>query len=166
MEGAMYDKETLQKLYRYCYALTCNEQNAYDLLQNALEKYLASPNTADQVNAYIKRIIRNQFVDDCRRQNIVQFEEVDEGNLPADFDIQTLESIVINDDLVDKVLTHLDPGERELVYFWAVEGYSTSQIAEQMAMPRGTVLSKIYRMRKKLVKYFGNDVRSASGAQL
>ena len=162
----MYDKEMLQKLYRYCYALTCNEQNAYDLLQNALEKYLASNIKVDHVSAYIKRIIHNQFIDDCRRQKIVQFDDIEEENLPADFDMRTLESIVINDDLAEKVLAFLAPGERELVYFWAIEGYSTSQIAEHMEMPRGTVLSKIYRMREKLVKHFDGDVRSVAGAQI
>ena len=150
----MYDKETLQKLFRYCYALTCNEQNAYDLLQDSLERYIKSDNTTNQPAAYIKRIIHNKFVDDCRRQKIVQFEAVEEDNLPTDINMQTLESIVINEDLAGKVLQYLDPGEREIVYFWAVEGFSTSQIAEQLDMPRGTVLSKIYRMRKKLVGHF------------
>jgi len=150
----MYDKETLQKLFRYCYALTCNEQDAYDLLQDSLERYMKSGNTSNQPSAYIKRIIHNKFVDDCRRQNIVQFETVEEDNLPTDIDMQTLESIVINEDLADKVLRCLDPGEREIVYFWAVEGFSTSEISEQLEMPRGTVLSKIYRMRKKLLEQF------------
>jgi len=150
----MYDKDTLQKLFRYCYALTCNEQNAYDLLQDSLERYIKSDNTTNQPTAYIKRIIHNKFVDDCRRQKIVQFEAMEEENLPTDIDMQALESIVINEDLAGKVLQYLDPGEREIVYFWAVEGFSTSQIAEQLDMPRGSVLSKIYRMRKKLVEHF------------
>ena len=153
----MYDKETLQKLFRYCYSLTCNEPDAYDLLQSAVEKYLKSRNTAQQPIAYIRRIIHNQFVDDCRRQKIVQFETIEEDNLPTDFDMQTLESVVINEDLADKVLQYLDPGEREIIYFWAVEGFSTSQIADQLDVPRGTVLSKIYRMRKKLIEKFDSE---------
>lgn len=77
---------TLQTLYRYCYSLTCNEHNAYDLLQNALEKFIKANNTATNSNAYIKKIIHNQFVDDCRRQQIIAFEAIDEESPPADFD--------------------------------------------------------------------------------
>ena len=35
----MFDKEMLQKLYRYSYSLTCDEHDAYDLLQTSLEKF-------------------------------------------------------------------------------------------------------------------------------
>ena len=152
----MFDKATLQQLYRYCYSLTCNEHNAYDLLQSALEKFIKTNNTALNTNAYIKRIIHNQFVDDCRRQQIIAFEEIDEQSPPADFDTQTLESIVINDNMAAKVLQYLKPDEREIMYFWAIEGMSTAQVAEQLEIPKGTILSKIYRMREKLQKQFAD----------
>ena len=150
----MFDTKALQQLYRYCYTLCCNEHNAYDLLQTSIEKYLRSNHHASNPIAYTKRIIHNQFIDDCRRHNIVQFESVEEDHLPTDIDIQTLESIIINDDMVEKVLDYLDPGEREIIYFWAIEGFSTSQIAEQLEIPKGTILSRIYRLRKKLISQF------------
>ena len=152
----MFDKATLQQLYRYCYSLTCNEHNAYDLLQSALEKFIKTNNKALNTNAYIKRIIHNQFVDDCRRQQIIAFEEIDEQSPPADFDTQTLESLVINDNMAAKVLQYLKPDEREIMYFWAIEGMSTAQVAEQLEIPKGTILSKIYRMREKLQKQFAD----------
>lgn len=49
--------------------------------------------------------------------------------------------------MAEKVLQYLKPDEREIFYFWAIEGMSTAQVAEQLETPKGTILSKIYRMR-------------------
>ena len=160
----MFDKDVLQQLYRYSYSLTCDEHNAYDLLQGALEKFIKSNNEASQPIAYMRKIIYNQFIDDCRRQKIVQFEELEETNLPTDFDVQTLEELQVNQDMAEQILQSLEPDEREIMYCWAIEGFSTSEIAEKLKKPKGTILSKIYRMRKKLIEKFGehsNDVMEA-----
>lgn len=153
----MFDKQALQQLYRYCYSLTCDSQNAHDLLQNALEKFIRASNNKIHPVAYMKGIIRNQFIDDCRKNKIVQFESIDDTEPPADFDVQTLESIVISENMVEQVLRYLDPDEREIIYLWAIEGLSTLQVAEQLDKPKGTILSKIYRMRKKIVEKFSAD---------
>jgi len=157
----MFDKEILQQLYRYAYSLTCNEHDAYDLLQGSIEKFIKSNTEANQPTAYIKKIIYNRFIDECRRQKIVQFESVDERGLPADFDVQTLEELMVNESMAEQILNSLEPDEREIIYCWAIEGFSTSEIAEKLEKPKGTILSKIYRMRKKLIEQFGensNDV--------
>jgi len=153
----MFDKQQLQNLYRYCYSLTCEKQNAYDLLQNSLEKYIKKNGSKTRPIAYMKGIIRNQFIDDYRRNKIVQFEEMEESVVAADFDVRTLESIVINENMVEHVLRHLDDDEREIIYHWAIEGLSTSQISDELGKPKGTILSKIYRMRKKIIEQFSMD---------
>jgi RNA polymerase sigma-70 factor (ECF subfamily) len=40
--------------------------------------------------------------------------------------------------------------EREILFLWAVEGYSTDEVARHLDRPRGSVLSIIHRMRKRL----------------
>ena len=153
----MFDKDVLHVLYRYSYSLSCDENNAYDLLQAALEKFIKSNVVVKQPVAYMKKIIYNQFIDDCRRQKIVQFENFEETTLPADFDVQTLEELVVNEDMAKQILQSLEPDEREIMYCWAIEGFSTSEIALKLEKPKGTILSKIYRMRKKLVEQFGRN---------
>lgn len=150
----MFNKDALQQLYRYSYSLTCNEHNAHDLLQSALEKFIKLNIEVNQPVAYMKKMIYNRFIDECRREKIVQFESTEEADLPADFDVQTLEEIFINENLAEQVLQSLEPGEREIMYCWAIEGFSTSEIAIKLEMPKGTILSKIYRMRKKLITQF------------
>ncbi len=160
----MFNEQTLQELYRYCYSLTCDEHNAYDLLQASIEKFINLNVKASEPAAYIKKMIYNRFIDACRREKIVQFENIDEAILPVDFDVQTLEELLVSEDMVKQILQSLDPDEREIMYCWAIEGFSTAEIAKKIEKPKGTILSKIYRMRKKLIKKFGehsNDVVEA-----
>lgn len=152
----MFDQDALNKLYRFCYSLTVDESNAYDLLQNALEKYLKSKTTKDHDLAFMYQIIRHQFIDDYRKQSkqqTVPFEEKDH----IDFDVKTLESINIDEDLIEQVLTSLQPLEREILFYWSIEGYSTQQVAEMLEMPKGTVLSKIHRMRQRIKQQFSKQ---------
>lgn len=150
----MFNKDALQQLYRYSYSLTCDEHDAYDLLQGALEKFIKLNVEANQPVAYMKRIIYNRFIDECRREKIVQFESTEEADFPADFDVQTLEELLVNENMAEQILQSLEPNEREIMYCWAIEGFSTSEIAIKLEMPKGTILSKIYRMRKKLIEQF------------
>lgn len=162
----MFDKEILQQLYRYAYSLTCNEHDAYDLLQGAIEKFIKCKVEASQPTAYVKKIIYNRFIDECRRQKIVQFENLEEAALPADFDVQTLEELLVNEAMAEQILQSLEPDEREIMYCWAIEGFSTSEIAEKLEKPKGTILSKIYRMRKKLIEQFGSNSNDVMEAEL
>lgn len=152
----MFDQQSLNKLYRFCYSLTTDEANAYDLLQNSLEKFLKSKHEKENSLAYMYQIIRHQFIDDYRKQSkqtSIPFEEQDY----FDFDVKTLESVSIDEDLIEQVLIYLKPLEREILFYWAVEGYTTQQIAEMLALPKGTVLSKIYRMRQRINKQFNEQ---------
>jgi RNA polymerase sigma-70 factor (ECF subfamily) len=152
----MFNKDALQKFYQYCYVLTCDEHNAFDLLQTALEKYLRQNINPAHPTAYMKRIIHNQFIDEYRRNNKIQMDSLEDVDLPIDFDIRTLESIAISSEMVEQIFSMLEPEDREILYFWAVEGFSTSQISELLQTPKGTILSRIYRMRHKLINEFSD----------
>ena len=150
----MFNKDALQQLYRYAYSLTGDEHDAYDLLQGALENFIKMKVDATKPMAYLKKVIYNRFVDNCRREKVIQFESTEEADLPADFDVQTLDEILVNENMAEKIIQSLDPCEREIMYCWAIEGFSTSEVANKLDMPKGTVLSKIYRMRKKLIEKY------------
>ena len=146
-----FDRPRLNRFYQYCYALTRHEQDAYDLLQNAIEKLLmqssAQPNVGE---AYLYRIIRNAFIDQYRRQQRFEHEAFDEDQHSVDFDIATLESISINREHLNKLMTEISTTEREILFLWGVEEYTTQEVADLMNIPKGTVLSRIFRLRKKL----------------
>ena len=153
----MFNKDDLQLLYRYAYSLTCDEHNGYDLLQAALEKFIKLDVEVNHPLAYMKKIIYNRFIDDCRHQKLIPLERFEESDFPADFDVQTLEELLVNENMVEKIFQCLEPDEREILYCWAIEGFSTSEIAIKLEKPKGTVLSKIYRMRERIGKQFSKD---------
>ncbi len=156
----MFNNEQLNALYRYCFSLTADEHESYDLLQSSLEKFLkADLDAVDNNNAYMKRIIRNQYIDECRKKSKIDEEEFDETVTYVDMDTDALEKIVASQYQVEAVWRKLTSSEREIMYLWAVEGYTTNELAEFLDMSRGTLLSKIHRLRKRLEQQFDESSR-------
>ncbi|HBO96403.1 MAG TPA: hypothetical protein DD667_24220, partial [Gammaproteobacteria bacterium] len=160
---ALFSADELNRLYRYGLSLTGERDRAYDLLQTALEKYLRQSQAPANAMRYVRKIMHNQFIDDYRQQRHITTVELDEQAL-LDFDVRTLEQMVIDEQTLDQVWRLLDPLERELMYLWAVEGFTAQQIATELEQPRGSVLSRIHRIRKKLTTAMPmHDVRSERG---
>ena len=57
-------------------------------------------------------------------------EEYDDTVMYIDTDIRCLENIVASEYQVQAIWQKLTSSEREIMYFWAIEGYSTSELAE------------------------------------
>ena len=152
------DRENLQKLHRYAYSLTANEADAYDLLQSAIETSLNRP--ADSVNktiAYIRMIMKNRFIDDYRHKQSFPLEDIDDHS-PVSMDESSLEDIVIASHDLTVLWKTLESIDREVLFFWAVEGFSMREIADKLDISRGTLLSRIHRLRKKLTAQ-GDDMQ-------
>lgn len=142
-------RSDLQILYRYCYSLTNNKNEADDLLQSGLEKWIKSAKSNDTNLAYIRKIIRNQFIDQCRRKKLVVFEPFDH-TMPLMMSSESMEQAVIDTQEIDLLMNKLNAGERETLFLWAVLEYSASEIATETGEPRGTILSRLYRIKSKM----------------
>jgi RNA polymerase sigma factor (sigma-70 family) len=142
-----FDRPTLDRLFRYCLALAGNREDAEDLLHTALERFLRKrPDEVAEPVAYIRRIARNHHFDRLRRVRVVQMEALDNPALHAEVE-HDLESVMVDRLRVERVWGLLSPAEREVVYLWAVEGMSAREIAQHLDLPRGTVLSRLHRLR-------------------
>ncbi|MCL1059411.1 sigma-70 family RNA polymerase sigma factor [Shewanella gelidimarina] len=146
----MMDRELLQSLYRYCLCLTRHNAQAEDLLQTAIERWLKSEAKPEHLRAYLRTVIRHQFIDDCRRLKIIDFEPIDDHD-PALLDETCLEEVELQHDLIEYLFSQLNAAEREVLYLWAVEGYSAAEIAKDLGQPRGTILSRLHRIKIKSV---------------
>ena len=160
----MLDRPVMQGLFRYGFSLTHDEDTAYDLLQDALEISLRkAPDNAAAATRYVQRIMRNRFIDQYRRDHrhpTVSFDDNDKQ--PVIIDPRVLEDIVIAEHEVESIMAMLEPLERELLFLWAVEGCTAQEIAERTDSPRGTVLSRIHRLRQKII---GQQARADSAAE-
>jgi RNA polymerase sigma-70 factor (ECF subfamily) len=157
----MYDRDALNRLYRYCRVLCEQESDACDLLQGAMERCIKAPPRRDGAAiSYALRVIRNLFIDQRRSDARVRLEPFDEDGVALDFDLASLERTVLEQDELEAVWSEMTVVEREILYLWAVEGHSTDEVAAHLDKPRNSVLSIIHRMRKRLKARFG-DARSA-----
>jgi RNA polymerase sigma-70 factor (ECF subfamily) len=161
----MLSREQLQGLFRYCYCLTTDRRNAEDLLQTSLEKWLRLDKTLDHSHAYIRKIIRNQFVDDCRRNQILAFDSIEEGS-PILLDDICIEELEIQHNLIEHVFGLLNTAEREVLYLWAVYGYTASEISVELMQPRGTILSRLHRIKQKVANASDNKEEQGSEVSL
>ncbi|PWQ97537.1 RNA polymerase sigma factor [Leucothrix arctica] len=150
----MLDKKQLNQLYRFAISLTHQDDQAYDLLQSCVEKYLKQKHREiANPMAYMKQTIRNEFIDQTRKQRF-QFELRPEVIESIDYEQSqqetSLEDLHIQQEEVESLLCTLLPDERELLYLWAVVEYTIDEIAILKQVPRGTLSSKLHRLKKRI----------------
>lgn len=159
----MLSREQLQCLYRYSFCLTSERASAEDLLQTSLEKWIRRDKEVEYSHAYIRKIIRNQFVDDCRRKQKVAFESI-EPHTPILLDGTCLETLHIQHHLIEQVFSLLNSAEREVLYLWAIDGFSAAEISEDLNQPRGTILSRLHRIKQKVADATEEQAKGLAGA--
>jgi len=164
----MFNKEELNQLYRYALSLSAHEQTAYDLVQSGVERYLKKisvmpqslerppENQLKNPLAYIKSTIRNCYFDLERHRKVVSIISIDSDDASNidDYiglvDSDPMEDVLINQQEVQQLLARLNAQENELLYLWAVEEHTVEEISRIYAKPRGTMLSKLHRLKKRI----------------
>jgi RNA polymerase sigma-70 factor (ECF subfamily) len=153
------------QLYKTALRLTRSSEDAEDLLQETYLKayrHYASFQPGTNLKAWLFKILKNTFINEYRRRK----------QLPAQVDFaeleETFESALANTDATatrtpeDELLEHsLDaevrtslvalPHNYKVVVLLAdIEGYAYKEIADILAIPVGTVMSRLYRGRRLL----------------
>ncbi len=145
-----------RKIYNFAYRLTGNPADAHDLVQEVLlrvRKGLANYQPGS-FEGWLWRITRNAFLDEVRKRNRRPTaplpDEVDrwEAATSESADIE-FDRISLGDD-IQKALLELPIEFREAVVLCDVVGLSYEEIANAVAVPVGTVRSRIHRGRRQL----------------
>ncbi|MBB6521647.1 sigma-70 family RNA polymerase sigma factor [Pseudoteredinibacter isoporae] len=148
----MIDESQLNRLYRYALSLCAESDVAYDLVHGAIGRFIEPPVPELQdPMPYLMRSVRNAFIDQQRHRQRYSHQAFEEEQVLQDFHLKVLESLVIDEHLLEQLLEMLSAEEGEILYLWAVEGYSTQEVADLLEMPKGSLLSKIHRLRKRLL---------------
>ncbi|MGV6826997.1 MAG: RNA polymerase sigma factor [bacterium] len=149
----MFDRGQLDDLYRYACTLCLDDTLAFDLLQGSLEKYVklsATRGAVENEAAYLRRMIYNRFIDQVRREQRFPHVPIQESDVPVGVELPDPEAVMVQFQSVYNMLADLQPDERELVQMWVIDEYTAAEIAEYLNCPRGTVLSRIHRLKAKL----------------
>jgi RNA polymerase sigma-70 factor (ECF subfamily) len=144
------------QLYNFARWLTQDTAEAEDLVQETYTKALrgfSSFQPGTNFRAWMYRILRNSFLSSrTGLRTMVTIEgEADENLLPAES--STPESILIEQadrETVQQALADLPVPSREILLLCEVEEMSYQEIAETLAIPIGTVMSRLFRARKAL----------------
>jgi RNA polymerase sigma-70 factor, ECF subfamily len=140
-------------LYNVAYRLTGNDDDAYDLVQEALLRVRKGLETYQpgSMEGWLSRIVTNVFLDEVRRKRrrpIEVMPDDPERLLPsAPGADEATESL--SDDVQD-ALRHLPEDFRTAVVLCDVVGLSYEEIADAIGVPVGTVRSRIHRGRRLL----------------
>lgn len=161
MTAPVFSRDMLDGMYRYCRALTGDDASAYDLLQDGLERYLRLSDPVDHPEALLRRILRNRFIDTRRAAQRWGLEPLDDPAVALSHGFHGLEEILIVQDDLQRIWQCLTPLERELLHLWAVEGYTMQEIAELVDEPRGTLLSRLHRLRGRVLRWQAEQAKDA-----
>jgi RNA polymerase sigma-70 factor (ECF subfamily) len=144
------------QLYNFARWLTQDTAEAEDLVQETYAKALrgfSSFQMGTNFRAWMYRILRNSFLSSRTglKPAVALDDETDESLLLAES--ATPESILIEQadrEIVQQALADLPLPFREILLLCEVEEMSYQEIAETLAIPIGTVMSRLFRARKAL----------------
>ena len=135
-------------------SLSNDHDLAKDLVHSAYVKVLEThTGHVDNLHYYFLRTIRNVVSDHMRldkRWSMIVDDDEEAKNNTVDMTVDTLESITINQNILATLWLEFTAEERELLYLWAIEEYTMKEISELTDIPRGTLLSRVHRIRKKV----------------
>lgn len=149
----MLNEAQLNRLFQYAMALCHERADALDLLQASVEKYLIelqrNKQPIDSAENFTRKILRNKFIDQQRHQQRWAKQPYEEA---AVYDISptNLEDTAVDQEQLSNLWRDLDSLDRDILYHWAVLGFSSGELADKLEMPRGTLLSRIHRLRQRL----------------
>jgi len=146
-----------RKIYNYAYRLSGNPHDANDLVQEVLLRVRSGlpEYQPGSFEGWLWRITRNAFLDEVRkrrRRPSLPFPD-DSDQILASFSSpgpdEVLSDLRLDDD-IQKALSDLPYEFREAVVMCDVIGLSYEEISQAVAIPVGTVRSRIHRGRKLL----------------
>jgi RNA polymerase sigma-70 factor (ECF subfamily) len=154
----------LPALRRYATALLGNAAAADDLVQDCIERALRQSDSLQdllRIGGWLRSILHNLHIDAIRRMRRqgmrVELTEVD----------NTLAVVAPPRDHAammdfDKAMTALSVEHRQILLLVGLEGLNYREVATELDIPIGTVMSRLARARERLRQQLGDAPRPAT----
>ena len=147
----------IDRLYRAACALTGSRVAADDLVQDTYARVLSKPRLLknDDDLGYLLRTMRNLFLDQRRQATRRATDPVD----PEDFErveggASGPEQVAEHRELLG-VISALPEEFRDVLVAVDVAGLSYKEASGVLGVPEGTVMSRLYRARKRVIAEVG-----------
>ena len=158
-------KPLFKSMYSTAIRMTCNHEEALDLVQESLFKAFRSFDQFKKdtnFRAWIFRILVNTYITAYRKAvkqpQKFSYDDLEEFYLYKRLDEEDSLQEVVKEDFIENMfdddiksaLESLPDQFRIVVLLCDVEGFSYNEIAEIISAPLGTVMSRLFRGRKLL----------------
>jgi RNA polymerase sigma-70 factor (ECF subfamily) len=147
----------LPRLRRFAYSLTGSMDDADDVVQAACERALArldqfEPGT--RLDSWMIRIVQTTWIDKVRYQRRRPTVSDNEALEAVGYDARIHEQAEARADLaiVRKRIAELPEEQRVVLALIVVDGMTYLEAAEALEVPLGTVMSRLFRARKRLME--------------
>ncbi len=151
----------LPRLRRFALSLTGKGADADDLVQAACERALRACDSYEpgtRLDAWLFRIIKNLWIDQIRRrktENSVSLPPDDQGSPIADGVVLAESRLMLGS--VEAAFGGLPADQQNVLRLVCIEGLSYQDTALALAIPIGTVMSRLSRARAALLEALGED---------
>ena len=154
-----------QAVYRYAYRLSGSAPDAEDLTQQVFltaQQKLGQLRHAERVRHWLFAILRNCFVKSCHKKRPVlagdlamSIEAIPADAPPAEW---------IDQQQLQQALDELPPAYRVVLIMFYFEQCTYREIARELDLPIGTVMSRLARAKGHLrLRLFGSKGEAGSG---
>jgi RNA polymerase sigma-70 factor (ECF subfamily) len=156
----------IDRLYRAAWALCGSREDAEDLVQETFARVLSRPRflRRDEDVPYLLRVLRNTFLNQRRAAGrrpqtvaaepiVLEYAARDESARP---------DVAAEANLVYAAIAELPDDLRAVVVAVDVTGLTYGEAAGALRIPEGTVMSRLFRARQRLVRALeGNGAAAA-----
>ena len=142
----------LPALRRYAVSLTGSASLADDLVQDCIERALrqsAHLKERERMGGWLRSILYHLYIDELRRRRARGIEK-DITELVDDFALSTpaADRGAVTDFV--RAMNSLTPEHRQILLLVGIEDMNYREIAEELHIPIGTVMSRLARARERL----------------
>ena len=162
------------RLYNYAHWLTHNREEAEDLVQETYMKALkgfSSFKPGTNFRAWIYRILHNTFLTSRTglqaTMTVPLEDDKEDGGAELAVEPATPETILLqraSSEIMQRAIDELPVHFRETLLLCEVEEMSYQEIADTLAIPIGTVMSRLARARKLLQSRLRQQLQGGSQA--
>lgn len=146
------------KLRYFAFSLTANHEDAADLIQDTYVKAITNKDKFDpatNLKAWIYTIMKNTFINKYRKDSKVKTVIDNTKDLyylnNSNKSGEAMPDSIYNHSELEKVINALSDDHR-IPFLMHFQGFKYKEIAEQLDLSIGTVKSRIFFSRKKLIE--------------
>lgn len=142
----------LPALRRYAMVLIGNRATTDDLVQDCIERALRQFRTLqhlERIGGWMRTILHNIYIDEIRRHrrqglnvNVMDIENTAAGTVAARDPSAVMD--------LDRALASLSIEHRQILLLVGLEGLNYREVANELSIPVGTVMSRLARARERL----------------